>query len=266
MADSADTSAAGSVRALAAALGLGKSRCHELTQEAWWPPRGPAGWNVAASRAAYDRHVRGRVDFNAPLAAAGSPPGPQAGRAGSHPAGPDPAAPAPSSPPARRELDARGRGLVSTLTTDDSPLELVRAAVRALAQRLGEGLTDGGVPARVAGDLKALATELRAAEAAQLELARERGLLVEREVARALLTESARRFVVALERLEARVAGHVEQWIADPTFRAGTVEDRALAVRAAVRALTRQARTEEADVGAELERAVAEALERRRTG
>lgn len=218
-----------SVRALAAALALGKSRVGDLSNEPWWPAKGPQGWEVAACVAAYQQHVRGRAGADAPIAA-GPPPAEQA-----------------AAPRERKPLDARGLGLVEQLRTSDDTLALLSASVQLLSQRLGDGAIDGGVPARVAGDLKNLAQELRVAQEAAFRRAQVMGELISRDAAKACMGALARRFVLALERLESRVASQVELWLTDGAFAAGTVDDRAIAVRAWVRAQTRQARVGESD-------------------
>jgi hypothetical protein len=258
MADGADSGTAGSVRALAAALGLGKSRVGELTLEAWWPAKGPSGWNVAACRAAYEQHVRGRVGADAPIAGgAGGAPVPP-------PAAPSvPSAPAAPAAPARRELDERGRGLVEQLKGDSDALVKLEAAVQLLAQRLGEGVVEGGVPARVAGDVANLARELRQARADDVKRQRERGELIERTVARAVAGELGRRLVQVLARVEGQLGARVEMWIGDDAFRAMSTEERAVAVRAW---FGREARTAREVEAAEIERLIAAEAAKGATG
>lgn len=240
-------SKASTVRALAAALGLGKSRLGELTQEPWWPARGPDGaWDVAACRAAYEREVKGRAaDQQAPLAG-GAP-------ATTLAAAPAPAATAP--PAARRELDDRDRQLVEALRGEADAVQKIKASVDMLARRLADGITgEGAVPARVAGDMATLARELRVAEAQLLEVQRSRGDLVERDVARATCAALGTRFVAGVEALVGGLATQVEVWLADPAFRALAADQRAVAVRAWAE---RQARATRAAAAEELEQLVA---------
>jgi hypothetical protein len=253
MADGADEARASTVRALAAALGLGKSRLAELTKEPWWPARGGDGaWDVAACRAAYDANVRGR-EQTAPISGAAPGPGADPQRAGATP-GPTPGA-APAPPPARRELDDRDRQLVEALRGDADAVAKIRASVDMLARRLADGITgEGAVPARVAGDMATLARELRVAEAQLLEVQRSRGDLVERDVARATCAALGTRFVAGVEALVGGLATQVEVWLGDPAFRALATDQRAVAVRAWAE---RQARATRAAAAAELEHLVA---------
>jgi hypothetical protein len=246
---------AGSVRSLAGALGLSKSQVDRFTREPWWPARGPDGWNVEACRAAYSANVNARKGLAAPA------PTPQTApteAVASTPVHRDPGA-------ASAPVDERAKPHLEALRAAGDPLDGLRAAYQLAALRLAAGMETGAFPARAIGDLTRTVEELRRTEAAVLEQRQARGELVETATARALLEASARRFNAALERLETRVAAQVEQWVADPQFRAAGVEERAATVRAAVRALTRQARTEEggAAVAEELRAAVAAELERR---
>lgn len=105
-------------------------------------------------------------------------------------------------------------------------------------------------------------------EADALELARQRGELIERDAAKACMGALARRFVLACQRFEVRNASQVELWLADEPFKQLATEDRARAVRSWTSSQTRQARLAETEpaVWDEIERMVeAEVLDRRAT-
>lgn len=251
------------VRALAealkaAGLPLSKSRIGQLVLEEWWPPKGPAGWDVEACRAAYRLNVTPPEERAGGLpAVAASPPG-----ASSEPARPIPPAPPP------KPLDARAQALVDTLRRDADPLDMARAAVRLVASKFADGVEARQLGARAVAELTDAMEELRRTEAACLEQARKRGDLIERDVAKAVAGALARRYVLSCERIGMRFASQVELWIADEAFREATSDERGLAVAAWAREQTRQARLAETDdeVRAAIEALVVAELEDLRRG
>lgn len=243
-------------RELAEALGLAAaSRAHELAKEPWWPPKGPEGWDVDECRL---RLARKR---------AGKPPIPDA-------------APAPAAPVARvsenplvaarerelavPELADEDRRLVEVLRTSSDEVELVRATMVLMSRRLGASLAAQALPAKALSDFTATLEELRRTETAVLELRKERGEWIERDVARAIAGQIARSFVEACERLVMRLPQQVETWLADPELRAAAPEDRARRIRAWATDRTRELRVVEAGGKVELEKRIqAEIAEQR---
>lgn len=177
-----------------------------------------------------------------------------------------PALPAASSPvPEPPGLSEAVKGLTETLRTSQDPLEITRASMRLAAARYAEEIAKGDPSPRAAEDLKKASQELRNAETGFLELAKSRGELIERDVAKACMGQLAQEFVRALERLEMRVAAQLDSWLGDPEMRDLDTEARGKIVREWLGTQTRAARLEESQAGkaAELERMLRAEIEDR---
>ncbi|MBX3465297.1 MAG: hypothetical protein KF878_00170 [Planctomycetes bacterium] len=169
--------------------------------------------------------------------------------------------------PGGRTLDGGNAvALAAELATleraDSTPVARATAALSAAAGALAAALrSKDGATGRDFDSFRGTLDGLRQAEAAYLDLERERGELIEREAARGCMGRLAHRFVLGLERLEVRVAAQVELWLADAAFRELSVDERARTVRAWVAAQTRQARVEQVE---DLERLIAGEVEERK--
>jgi hypothetical protein len=150
------------------------------------------------------------------------------------------------------------------LASADHPVELVKAAVRLAARRLARD--PKASRSKLLDDLNKAVDNLRLTEQGFLELTIRRGELIERDVAKACMGALARRFVLACERLEVRVAAQVELWLADEKLRALSTDERGRAVRAWVAQQTKQARLGETDDAAreEIEKMIAAEVASRR--
>lgn len=152
------------------------------------------------------------------------------------------------------DLEEVDRELLGTLNTSKDEVDLAQASMQLMARRLAREITSGKSDGKAVESLKRSVEELRRAKQSFVDLARERGELIERDVGKACMGQLADRFVKALERVEAGIAAQVDAWWADPAFQALETDVRRRAVRAWIAGHTRAARVEEA---AELERMVA---------
>jgi hypothetical protein len=110
--------------------------------------------------------------------------------------------------------------LIRTLLRGDaSPLEISRAAVQLAARTYGQGLTSGSVGARALDELKRALEELRRGEEDYLNLEIRRGVLIPRDVAKAVAGGLAGRLVGVLSNVESVLGTQVEIWIGDIEFR-----------------------------------------------
>lgn len=147
------------------------------------------------------------------------------------------------------------------------PTERAEAALVAASFALADKVaSEEGAVGRDFDSFRTTLDGLRQAEAAYLELEQERGTLIGRDVAMAVMGQIARRFVLALERLEVRAASQVELWLNDAAFRALDSDARGRVVRAWVQTQTRQARLGESEPAAaeEIARLVRVQVEERR--
>lgn len=243
---------ANSFRALADAMGISVSRVHALSKEDWFPKRGDGWWVVDDCLGALARHRRG------------DPPASAFGRA-EIPSSTNPliAARAREDEPSVSTAEPEDRKVLSEAR---DPLDVARAAMRLASRRLADAGPKES--SRALEDVKRSVEELRRTEEGYVKLALQRGELVERSVAKAVIGAFGRRFVLALERLESRVASQVELWIADPAFVAATVDERGNVVYAWVKRQTSQARLAETEEGAReaIEQLVANEIADRESG
>lgn len=175
----------------------------------------------------------------------------------------------------RRALEARATETTLDIHDDEEkvleagadPVAIARAGLASASRRFAER-APGSSASRLLEDLGEALKALRITEDAYLELAKRRGELIERDVAKAVVGAMARRFVLACQRLEVRAAGQVELWLADEKLRAMSVDERARVVRAFVAEQTKQARLEEsaAAAAAEIEHMVAAEIADRKGG
>jgi hypothetical protein len=112
------------------------------------------------------------------------------------------------------------------LAGNASPLEISRAAVQLAARTYGQGLSGGCVAARALDELKRALEELRRAEEDYLSLEIRRGLLIPRDVAKAVAGGLAGRLIGVLNNVESILGTQVEIWIGDVGFRDLTTEKR----------------------------------------
>jgi hypothetical protein len=215
---------------LANALNLNKGYVSKLSKKAWWPPKTTDGWDVEACRRALAENIRQRSGADEAQAA--------------------------QEPPTPR-IDPSD-GLVATLLRGDaSPLEISRAAVQLAARTYGQGLVSGSVGARALDELKRALEELRRGEEDYLSLEIRRGLLIPRDVAKAVAGGLAGRLVGVLNNVESMLETQVEIWIGDLGFRDLPTETRRRQVREWFDAHARSLRMMEAD---EIEAMVAEEI------
>ena len=153
------------------------------------------------------------------------------------------------------------------LAASDDPVALARVGMRVAARRLARPDPKTS-SSKLLEDLTESLGGLRKTEAGYLEMAQRRGALIERDVAKACMAAVTRRFVLACERLEVRIASQMELWLVDPGLRALSPGERVKVVREWVRVQTKQARLgeTEAEARAEIERLVAnEIADRKRS-
>jgi hypothetical protein len=123
-----------------------------------------------------------------------------------------------------------------------SPLQKAEAAMNLLAGELADGCT----PVRAAA-FKTSLQELRQSKAAYIELAREAGQLLSRDLTSRMLAECCTRLVSCLTTLQSSIAGEVEVWLADDSFKTKTPAQRRRIVGDYVAAQCSQVRRLEAD-------------------
>ncbi len=116
--------------------------------------------------------------------------------------------------------------IVTLLRGNASPLEISRAAVQLAARTYGQGLASGSVGARALDELKRALEELRRAEEDYLSLEIKRGVLIPRDVAKAVAGGLAGRLVQVLNNVESILGTQVEIWIGDLEFRNLSTETR----------------------------------------
>lgn len=207
-----------SVRELAASLGLSKSQAHRWSKEPWFPSQASDGtWSLLEVRKAIAARSAPEKPSNPLIAHA------EAQKA---------AAVLPVTNDADRQ----------TLADAKDPLEIARAAAR-LASRATAAPT-GLALVEALESLKRTLAELRMCEADFLELAKKKGEVIERDVAKVCMGKLSARFVLALERLETRLAGQVELWVSGNTLPEAP-EDRSRVVRKWIVDQTAALRTEE---------------------
>lgn len=241
-----DRTFATTYRELAEALGLAAvSRAHELAKEPWFPPKGAEGWDVDECRLRLARKRAGKPPVPEPDGGAGAPSAPRFSD--------NPLVAARERGALPPELTDEDRELLQVLRTSTDEVALVRATMVLMSRRLGNALAAQALPAKSLEDFSIALDGLRKTEAAVLELGKDRGDWIERDVARVLVGQVSRSFVEALDRLIMRIAQQVDVWLADPDHRALAVDERTRKVRAWAHDQTRALRAAEAGPAARAE-------------
>lgn len=199
------------VRALGELLGISKSLAARLTKEPWFPARAEDGsWATLEVQRAYADH-KTRQENNGRLFV-----------------------------PETRELDELRR----VLATSKNPEEIAQANVQLVARGLA---TAESLAPKDVLSMKAALEELRKGAAGYLELRKKKGEVIERDVAKVVIGQMARRAVAVLERYEVQLAQRVELWLADASFLTAPSEERARIVRAWASSATQDVRRTEAE-------------------
>lgn len=222
-----------SIRELAAKLGMSVGRTHGLTKEPWFPTRATRGWDLT--------EVQRAMEAREAPSSSDRPEGEDDG---------EEEEPRASSPIGTDDLQVLEAG------TD--PVAIARTAMRIASRQLAEA-----GPREKRGSLESLKRtleELRRTDQGFMAIARERGELIDLEIAKTLVGEAVTRAIRVLERYEVLLASKIESLLADATFAALSPEERARSVRSWAREQTYSLRTMQAD---ELDRMIAaEAAER----
>jgi hypothetical protein len=217
------------LKALADAVNIDPGYLCRLRKQAWFPKRQDDGtWDVDEVRKAIGSNVK------------------QHRKSREGPEQVDPRA------------DVNDPLIVTLLSGDASPLEISRAAVQLAARTYGQGLTSGSVGARALDELKRALEELRRGEEDYLSLEIRRGVLIPRDVAKAVAGGLAGRLVQVLNNVESILGTQVEIWIGDVDFRDLTTEKRRRQVQDWFSAQARSLREMEAK---EIEAMVADEVE-----
>lgn len=87
------------------------------------------------------------------------------------------------------------------------PVEVARATMRLAAKRLASSVGE-----REIESMKKSLEELRRSEAGYMELAKQRGTLIERDVAKAVIGQTVARAKRALELVEVKLGAKLEEW------------------------------------------------------
>jgi len=219
---------------LAARLGISQGMLTRIKSQAWWPKKGPQGWDSAEClriHAEYKRGVHVLVNPYDKPKKAKPPRAPAAKKKASSPPGDTPPEPAPppEPPPPPEPIDYSKRpedasdgewaALQALRNPASAPVELARAAASLMAAELvraryaGEGLNGQAV-----GALKRSLEELRKAEEASIATETKAGRLLPREVLEAVCGHLGRLMLLGLEQLNADLATRVLVWVADERF------------------------------------------------
>lgn len=134
------------------------------------------------------------------------------------------------------------RDALETLRNTTDPLAMARAGATLAARRVASAYERGDV-ARELDGLKKCLEELRRSEQGYLEIGKERGTLIARDVAIVVLGSLATRACAVLGLHEVRLAAEVERWLHNENFRALTSEERARKIRAWAQENTFELRT-----------------------
>lgn len=204
------------VRRLGEVLGISKTAAAEIAKEPWFPKKGPDGsWATGDVQKAYAAHKSG-------------------------------GALAPEKPPTSAAVESAGEDteqLRKILETSRDPEVIAEVTVALVARSIARA--DLSVKHVIA--MKSALEELRKGASGYLEIAKKRGELIERDVAKVVLGQLARRAIAVLERYEVQLAQQVEAWVSDGAFLAKGSEERARVVRAWAIGYTHECRKVEAN-------------------
>lgn len=217
---------------LARVLGCSRAWIEDLRRREWFPEREEAGWPVESIRAAMAEHVRSRK--NGPRL--------QSFRA-------------PPRAPGQHAAESQAPASLAALRDTSDARETARAALSVSGAALADAVEAGSISTHHLVAMESSLRELRRTEAAWLELAEQRGRIVDREVAQATGAWVAQLCVAGLDRLTALLGAQVEAWLADGEWRGMSSEQRGRVVREWAERQVRELRaTGAVEIDAQIER------------
>lgn len=236
------------VRKLAEVLGISKTTAAEHAKASWFPKKGPDGsWitsEVQKAFAAFKSGSLGSQAFSVRFPNLEAFEKEAAARTSTSPA------------PSGEAMGADEAALQNVLRTSNDPEQIAQATMALVARSIAEAGNRLEVKHVIA--MKSALEELRKGAGGYLKLAQEKGDLIRRDVAKAVIGQLAQRAIRVLERYEVQLAQRVEAWFGDPAFKALSSEERARVVRAWAVDQTQSVRSVEA---AEVEKLVAAEVE-----